>query len=77
MKHVNIKKETLKRLHKHGHPGEKHDNLINRLLDVCVEDEKNINLSDETVEKIILFTGCRDIDEALNVLLDKYGTVVK
>jgi len=74
---ISIKKNTLKRLHDNCRPGEKHDNLIHRLLDTCLEEEKHINLSDDTVKKLKVFTGCNDVDEALNLLLDKYSNVIK
>ena len=74
---VSVKKNTLDRLHDSCHPGEKHDNLINRLLDTCLEEEEHINLSEETIERLKVFTGCNDVDEALNLLLDKYGNVMK
>jgi len=74
---VSVKKDTMNRLHKYCQRGEKHDNLVNRLLDVCVEEEKNINLSEDTMKRLMVFTGCNDIDEALNALLDKYRNIVK
>ena len=74
---VSVKKDTMSRLHKYCQRGEKHDNLVNRLLDVCVEEEKNINLSEDTMKRLMVFTGCNDIDEALNALLDKYRNIVK
>lgn len=74
---ISVKKNTLERLHKYCQRGEKHDNLVKRLIDVCSEEDKKINLSDDTIEKLMVFTGCNDIDEALNVLLDKYKKVFK
>ena len=74
---VSVKKDTLDRLHKKCHRGEKHDNLINRLLDACLDDEEHINMSEETEKRLLVYTGCGDVDEALNILLDKYGAIVK
>lgn len=74
---VSVKKNTLNRLRKYCYAGEKHDNFINRLINVCIEEEKYINVSDATLEKLQIFTDCDDVDEALNILLDKYKNVIK
>ena len=74
---VSVRKDTINRLHKHCQRGEKHNNLVNRLLDACNEEKIDINLSNDTVEKLMVFTGCSDMDEALNMLLDKYVNVIK
>ena len=72
-----IAKDTFDRLHNYSCQGEKHDSLINRLIDDCKTAERNINMSDETVSHLQLFTGCTDINEALNVLMDKYEVVMR
>lgn len=74
---VRIKKETVKRLHDFCQRGEKHDGLINRLLDLCETEEKEINLSDETVDRLVNATGCSEIDEALNFIMDKCRKILK
>ena len=72
MEKLPIKKETSKRLQKLGKQGEKHDNLINRLIDNCEEDMDKITLNEETSERLLNFAGCKDIDEAIEYLMDKY-----
>jgi len=74
---VSIKKNTFNRLHKQCQRGEKHDNLINRLLDVCIESDKKINISDETTDRLLEYTGCNNVNEALNILLDKCSNIIK
>ena len=71
MEKLPIKKETSKRLQKLGKQGEKHNNLINRLIDNCEEDMEKITLSEETSERLLNFAGCKDIDEAIEYLMDK------
>jgi hypothetical protein len=66
-----IKKQTSKRLHHYCHRGEKRDNLVNRLIDACEAENCSINLSDETVQRLLDFTGCSSVDEALNLLMNK------
>lgn len=73
MQKHSIKKETFSRLHDYGHKGEKHDNLINRLVDICEGEKKEINLSNETVERLKHFGDT--IDEALNVLMDRCSVI--
>ena len=69
---ASVKKETIERLHKYCQRGEKHNNLINRMIEVCEEEKIEINLSDETVSKLFEFTGGDDLDEALTILVDKF-----
>jgi len=67
----NIRKETFKRLHGFTQRGEKHDNLINRLLDTLEQEKMRINISNKTIERLVKVTGCKDVDEALNMIMDK------
>ena len=72
---VFVKKETAKRLRKECHKGEKHDNLINRLINNCEEAQETVNLSPETLERLIKFTGSVDEDEAINMLMEQYSRI--
>ena len=72
---VFVKKETAKRLRKECHKGEKHDNLINRLINDCEEVQETVTLSPETLERLIKFTGSVDADEAINMLMDQYRRI--
>jgi len=74
---VSIKQDTFDRMHKYCQRGEKHDNFIKRLIDVCLAEEENINISNDILERLLKFTNCSDIDEALNLLMDKYRTIKK
>jgi len=58
-------------MRKYCHQGEKHDNLVNRLIDIASEEREEINLSEETVKNLLSRGYSNDIDEALNVLMDK------
>lgn len=69
---VFVRKDTAKRLHKECHKGEKHDNLINRLIDSCEEAKEKINISASTMERLVKFTGSVDADEALTMLIEHY-----
>ena len=69
---VFVKKETAKRLRKECHKGEKHDNLIIRLINNCEEAQETVSLSPETLERLIKFTGSVDADEAVNMLMEQY-----
>jgi hypothetical protein len=69
---VSVEKKTLERLQEHSQRGEKHDNLINRLIDYCEEQKKSISLSDKTVKRLKVFTGSADVDEAISFLIDKF-----
>jgi len=77
MDKFHIKKETAKRLHKFGKQGEKHNNLINRLIDICEDDMDKINISEDTSERLLNFSGCNDIDDALEYLMDKCRVLKK
>ena len=59
------------------HQGEKHDNLVNRLIEIDKEERENINLSDETIKNLLSRGYSNDIDEALNVLMDRCKNLVK
>jgi len=72
---VFVKKETAKRLRKECHKGEKHDNLINRLIGNCEEAQETVALSPKTLERLVKFTGAVDPDEALNMLMDQYRRI--
>lgn len=74
---VSIKKETLYRLHGFCQRGEKHNNLVNRLLDICETVNQDINLSDETIDRLLRFTGCKDVDEALDMVLSKCSKILR
>lgn len=74
---VSVKKETVERLHKYCQRGEKHNNLVNRLIDVCEMGGKEVNLSEKTLNRLFDFTGEADLDEALNRLMDKFGVMKK
>lgn len=74
---VNIRKETFDRLHKFCFRGEKHDKLVNRLIEVCKMKEEQINLSKDTVNELLRFSGGSDIDEALNIVMDKCRELVR
>lgn len=72
-----ISKDTFDRLHRYSCQGEKHDSLVLRLIADCKAEKKVVNLSDETVVELKSFTGCSDVDEALNALMDMYEVVRK
>jgi len=74
---VSIKKDTLKRLHEFSHQGEKHDNLINRLIDICETENRKINIEEETMERLFKITGCRDVNDALNEIMDKCRLIIR
>lgn len=74
---VSIRKETAERIKKCCTRGEKHDNFVNRLIDACIDEEKKINLSEETIDRLLDYTGCNEVDEALNELINKYKVVKK
>ena len=69
---VLVKKQTAKRLREEGNKGETHNNLINRLIVACEEREESITLSEDTIQRLVKFTGSVDADEAINVLIDQY-----
>jgi len=68
---ISVKKNTYNKMRKYCHQGEKHDNLVNRLIDIASEEREEINLSEETVKNLLSRGYSNDIDEALNVLMDK------
>lgn len=72
-----IKKETAKRLHGYCHRGERYDILINRLIDFCENKKEEIAISEETLERLMFFSGNDDIDDALNDLMDSCRTLKK
>lgn len=72
---ISIKKETSDKIHKYCSRGEKHDNFVNRLIDICERDKEDINISNETLNRLFIFTGCNDPDEALVILIDKYKNI--
>ena len=74
---ISINKKTYERLHRYCQRGEKHDNLVNRLIDLCEKDKEMINISEKTTERLLFFTGCKDIDEALNMVLDKCRNIME
>jgi len=74
---VSIKKETFERMHKYCTRGEKHDSFVNRLIDIYGMEEQEIGLSEQTIERLLKMTGCNDIDEALNVLMDRFRKEIK
>lgn len=74
---ISIKKETFERMHEYCTRGEKHDSFVNRLIDVCETEEQEVGLSDATIEKLLKMTGCNDIDESLNVLMDRFRSIKK
>ena len=76
MKMASIKKGTAKRLHDYCRAGEKHDNMVNRLIDVLEEEKANVNLTDGTISRLLGFCECKDVDEAINVLLDRCRRIV-
>ncbi len=53
-------------------PGEKHDNFVKRLMDSCKSDVHKVKLSDDTIKKLLKITDCLDVDDALNVLMDRF-----
>lgn len=74
---MRVKKQTFERLHQYCYRGEKHENLVNRLIDVCKRNEEKVNLSKKTVDRLLDFCGSNDIDEALNILMDKCKGIKK
>lgn len=72
MKKNRIKKETFERLHNETAIGETHERAISRLIESCEKEKKDLNLSEEIINKLFEFTGINDLDEALNILIDKY-----
>ena len=74
---VSVKKNTYNKMRKYCHQGEKHDNLVNRLIEIDKEEREIINLSDETIKNLLSRGYSNDIDEALNVLMDKVKHLVK
>ena len=74
---VSINKKTVNRLHEFCQRGEKYDNLINRLLDIFEREKEEVRVSDVTVRRLVRNTGCKDVDEALNMVLDKCGKFLR
>lgn len=72
---ISIRKETFSRLHSFCCRGEKHDNMVNRLINEIKIGEIELNISDETKKKLFIFTGSNDIDEALNMLFDRVDKI--
>ena len=72
---VSIKKETFERMRLCCQRGEKHDNFVNRLIEICQIDEEEVNLSNNTIKRLLEITNCTDVNDALNVLLDKYRNI--
>lgn len=72
MEKISVRRETFSRLHEYCHKGEMHDRLVNRLIDFCEGKKQSvINLSEETMQRLQDFIGSDDVDEAMNVLMDK------
>lgn len=67
---VSIDKKTLERMHGFCYRGERHDNLINRLLD-SFEEREIIDLKDETWERLCSKFNMDDANQLLNMLMDK------
>jgi len=67
-----IKKETFERLHNETAIGETHERLISRLIEACEKEKKELNLSEDIIKKLFEFTGINDLDEALNILIERY-----
>lgn len=65
-----IKKETFDKLHKVTAIGEKHDRAISRLIENLEKRNKEIEVSEETVDRLFEITGIQNIDDALNILFD-------
>lgn len=68
---TSAKKSTLKRLSRFGNKGERHDNLVNRLLDSC-EDNDFIDLNEDTLRRLMRFGDSDDVDESLTRLMDAF-----
>jgi hypothetical protein len=76
MQKVSVKKETFSRLHDFCCKGERHDGLINRLLDT-LEKKQEINVDDKTWARLCETFGVTDADELLNMLMDRCREHVK
>lgn len=68
---ISVKKSTLKRLSRFGNKGERHNNLVSRLLDSC-EDSDFIDLDEHTVKRLMRFGDSDDVDEVLIRLMDVF-----
>ena len=68
---VSVKKDTAKRMHDYCQRGEKHDNMINRLIDALEEEKTDVVVSEGTVDRLLDFCECKEVDDALNVLMDR------
>jgi len=73
---IPVKKETFNRLHDYCYKGERHDGLINRLLDT-LEKKQEINIDKKTWERLCSSFGITDADELLNMLMDRCRNHVK
>lgn len=76
MLRIPVKKETYSRLHKFCHKGERHDNLINRLLDT-LEVKQDLNINGGTWERLCGMFNVSDPDELLNMLMDRCTNHIK
>jgi len=74
---VAVKKDTVERIRMYCHKGETHDSLINRIIDRFENEKIEINISGKTVNRLLDFTGCGNIDEAIAILMDRYKNIKK
>ena len=73
---MSVRKETFTRLHKFCYKGERHDGLINRLLDT-LDEKQEMNVDKETWERLLKMFNVVDADESLNLLMDKCSEHMK
>ena len=73
MHNIFIKKDTYKKMQKFCKQGETHDNFVNRLIDVCEKEDKIVNLDSDTEKRLMLFAGTSNIDEAINLLMERFN----
>ena len=73
---VSIRSETYHRLHGFCCKGERHDNLINRLLDT-LETKQDLNIDENTWGRLCSTFNISDPDELLNMLMDRCKNHIK
>ena len=72
---INVKKETLSKLHDYCYPGETHDMFVNRLLNGI--ELHQIRITEDTWKRACALVSNSDPDEVLNVLMDKCSNMKK